>query len=252
MVYKQILSVLSFLTIIPIGKTIQDISLENISKNMFLFPIVGFIIGIIIFIVGAFVFDFLNQYVAAFLITIFLIILTGLHHTDALGDFADGIMAKGNKEKKYQVMHDPRIGSAGTVAISAYLIGMILIISSMYSTFGIERLLVALIVAEITAKYAMVAQAFIGKSAWEGYSSQFTIDMKSKRKMIFATIITVILILFVSGSSHLVNGFQILIVGTVTGLILIYISNKNFGGITGDVMGATNEIVRLVSLISLT
>jgi adenosylcobinamide-GDP ribazoletransferase len=45
-------------------------------------------------------------------------------------------------------------------------------------------------------------------------------------------------------------GIQILVLGVICCFIIIYISNRNLGGISGDVMGATNEIVRLVSLIS--
>lgn len=216
---------------------------------MFLFPVIGFIIGLLVILIGIVAFNFLNQYISAFLVTIFLIILTGIHHTDALGDFADGVMVKGNREKKYQVMHDPRIGSAGTVAISGYLIGMTLVISAIYSEYGIDRLLVALIASEITAKYTMVLQAFAGRSAWEGYSWQFTINMKSKRKMIAATIIALTLVVVSTWFEPLI-GIQIFVVGIICGLIILFISNRNFGGISGDVMGATNEIVRLVSLIS--
>ena len=43
---------------------------------------------------------------------------------------------------------------------------------------------------------------------------------------------------------------QEFITGIACCFILIYISKKNFGGVTGDVMGATNEIVRLCCLIS--
>jgi adenosylcobinamide-GDP ribazoletransferase len=250
LVYKQFLSALSFLTIIPVGRTVQNVTLENISKNMFLFPVIGFVIGLIAVLIGIFFFVFLDHYISAFLVAISLIILTGIHHTDALGDFADGVMVKGNREKKHKVMHDPQIGSAGAVAVSGYLIAMTLAISSIYSGLGLERLLIALVSAEIIAKYSMTLQAFVGKSAWKGYSSQFTIDMKSKRKMTFATIITIILLSIVCWSNPLI-GIQIFIVGVICGLILLFIANKNFGGISGDVMGATNELVRLVSLISL-
>ena len=84
---------------------------------MYLFPIIGIVIGIIYIPIAIFSFYLFNHLISGFIITIFLIIITGLHHTDALADFADGIMVKGNKEKKYKVIHDPFIGSAGVVAI---------------------------------------------------------------------------------------------------------------------------------------
>lgn len=246
MVFKSIVEIISFLTIIPIGKLSKGIGLENISKNMFLFPFVGLLIGLLTIPVVLVSFYFFNQLVSAFIVTIFLIILTGIHHTDAIADFADGIMVRGNKDKKYNVMHDPRIGAAGTVAVSGYLIGMVLAISSITS---LDRLMIGIILSEIMSKYSMVLQSHYCESAWEGYSSLFTKNMKSKKKMAIATIITIVLIALISNMSMI--GLQIFIVGIICCFIVIYISKKNFGGITGDVMGATNEIVRLCSLLSL-
>jgi len=246
LVFKNILEIISFLTIIPIGKLSKGDGLENISKSMFLFPFIGLLIGLLTLPVVLISFYFFNQFVSAFIVTIFLIVLTGIHHTDALADFADGIMVRGNKDKKYKVMHDPRIGSAGTVAVSGYFIGMVIAISSITS---LERLMIAIILSEIMSKYSMVLQSHYCESAWDGYSSLFTKNMKSKKKMAIATIITIVLILLISNMS--VIGLQIFIVGIICCLVVIYISKKNFGGITGDVMGATNEIVRLCSLLSL-
>jgi adenosylcobinamide-GDP ribazoletransferase len=246
LVFKSIVEITSFLTIIPIGKLGNGDGLENISKNMFLFPFVGLLIGLLTIPVVLISFYLFNQFVSAFIVTIFLIVLTGIHHTDALADFADGIMVRGNKDKKYNVMHDPRIGSAGTVAVSGYFIGMVIAISSITS---LDRLMIAIILSEIVSKYAMVLQSHYCESAWDGYSSLFTKNMKSKKKMAIATIITVVLIVLISNTSLI--GLQIFIVGIICCFIVIFISKKNFGGITGDVMGATNEIVRLCSLLSL-
>jgi adenosylcobinamide-GDP ribazoletransferase len=246
LVFKSIVEITSFLTIIPIGKLGKGDGLENISKNMFLFPFVGLLIGLLTIPVVLISFYLFNQFVSAFIVTIFLIVLTGIHHTDALADFADGIMVRGNKDKKYNVMHDPRIGSAGTVAVSGYFIGMVIAISSITS---LDRLMIAIILSEIVSKYAMVLQSHYCESAWDGYSSLFTKNMKSKKKMAIATIITVVLIVLISNTSLI--GLQIFIVGIICCFIVIFISKKNFGGITGDVLGATNEIVRLCSLLSL-
>ena len=249
MVFKSILEIISFLTIIPIGKFGKSDSLDNISKKMFLFPFIGLLIGLLTIPVVLISFYLFNQFVSAFIVTIFIIVLTGIHHTDALADFADGIMVRGNKEKKYNVMHDPRIGSAGTVAISGYVIGMVVAISSITS---LDKLMIAIILSEIMSKYSMVLESHYCESAWDGYSSLFTKNMKSKKKMAVATIITIALIALIALISNMsVIGLQIFIVGIICCFIVIYISKKNFGGITGDVLGATNEIVRLCSLLSL-
>ena len=216
------------------------------SKNMHLFPIIGLIIGVLNIPIVIISFYFFNNLISGFLITSFLIIITGIHHTDALADFSDGLMVKGNKEKKYKVIHDPMIGSAGTVAIISYFIGMVVTISSFT---GIEKLITSIVISEIIAKYAIVLQAFFSESAWEGYSSLFTKNMKSRRKMIISTTITAILIILVGQLIQLL--IQVFIIGIICCFLIIYISKKNFGGVSGDVMGATNELVRLCCLISL-
>ena len=63
--FKQIGSVFSFLTIFPSSNS----TLENIAKYMYLFPIVGIIIGIL---VGAFGFGlsfFLDPIIVSFLVS---------------------------------------------------------------------------------------------------------------------------------------------------------------------------------------
>ncbi len=246
MVIKSIIEMISFLTIIPVHKFSKSANLECMSKNMHLFPIIGLIIGVLSVPIVIISFYFFNNLISGFLITSFLIIITGIHHTDALADFSDGLMVKGNKEKKYKVIHDPMIGSAGTVAIASYFIGMVVTISSFT---GIEKLIASMVISEIIAKYAIVLQAFFSESAWEGYSSLFTKNMKSREKIIISTTITAILIILIGQSIQLL--IQVFIIGIICCFLIIYISKKNFGGVSGDVMGATNELVRLCCLISL-
>ncbi len=136
--FKQIGSIFSFLTIFPSSNS----TLENIAKYMYLFPIVGIIIGIL---VGGFGFGlsfFLDPIIVSFLVVTSLVIITGIHHADGLADFADGLMVKGTKEKKLNAMKDLSTGSAGIVAIMLYLIGLVVTISLTFGTlagYGLSR-----------------------------------------------------------------------------------------------------------------
>lgn len=235
---------MSFLTIIPVHKISRNNDLRNISEHMYLFPAIGAIIGITYIPITISSFYLFDHLISGFIITSFIIIITGVHHTDALADFADGIMVKGSIEKKYKVIHDPFVGSAGVVAIITYFIGMTITISTYKE---IDILIISLLISEIIAKYAMVFQAFFSQSAWEGYSSLFTKNMKSKKKIIISTSMTVILVIII-GKLNTLFMMQVFITCVIS-TIIIYISKKNFGGITGDVMGATNEIIRLFCLI---
>jgi adenosylcobinamide-GDP ribazoletransferase len=235
-------SVLAFLTILPAGR---DHDIRYVAKNMYLFPVAGLVVGAI---VGAMAFGisaFLHPLIVGLLVTGAFVIVTGVHHTDALADFADGLMAKGGKDVKRKAMRDPAVGSAGVAALVMYFAGMVIVFQvGSLQGFGI---LLAVVTAEVIAKYLMVLLAHRGTSAWEGFSSPFTAEMKDKRKIIAATGIMLVTVWFATSYAGLVA----LGVSLAIGAVLKYASGKSFGGISGDVLGATNEVTRLASLLVL-
>jgi len=234
---KEIGSVFSFLTIFPSSNA----TLENIAKYMYLFPIVGIVIGLL---VGSFGFGlsfFLDPLLVSLLVVASIAIVTGIHHADGLADFADGLMVKGSKDKKLKAMKDLSTGSAGIVGIVLYLVGLIVTIS-LTSGFDLFR---AILISEILAKFSMVLMASLGNSASLGSNSPFVKIMKDKKKLSAAFIIMLIPVVVVGETTGLV---MLGVTVTLT-LFLLAISNRSFGGITGDVLGATNELTRLTSLI---
>jgi len=234
---KEISSVFSFLTIFPSSNA----TLENIAKYMYVFPIVGIAIGLL---VGSFGFGLsfiLDPLLVSLLVVASIAIVTGIHHADGLADFADGLMVKGSKARKLQAMKDLSTGSAGIVAIVLYLIGLVVTIS-LTSGFDLFR---AILISEILAKFSMVLMASLGNSASLGSNSPFVKIMKDKKKLAAAFIIMLIPVIVIGETTGLV---MLGVAVTIT-LFLLAISTRSFGGITGDVLGATNELTRLASLM---
>ena len=234
---KEIGSVFSFLTIFPSSNA----TLENVAKYMYLFPIVGIVIGLL---VGSFGFGlslFLDPLLVSLLVVASIAIVTGIHHADGLADFADGLMVKGSKDRKLKAMKDLSTGSAGIVAIVLYLIGLIMAISL---TNGFD-LFKAILISEILAKFSMVLMASLGNSASLGSNSPFVKIMKDKKKLAAAFIIMLIPVIVVGETT----GLLMLGVTVTLTIFLLAISTRSFGGITGDVLGATNELTRLASLM---
>jgi len=234
---KEISSVFSFLTIIPSNNT----DLETVARYMHVFPIIGIGIGLLIASIGFGLSYFLEPLIVALLVVASIAIITGIHHTDGLADFADGLMTRGTKEKKRQAMKDLSTGSAGIVSVVLSIVGVIIALSL---TTGYE-LFQAILLSEILAKFSMVLMASIGKSAAAGSNSPFMQIMKDKRRLAVAGVITIIPLVVIGGTTGLI------LFGASIGvtLFLIGLSTRSFGGITGDVMGAANELTRLSSLL---
>jgi len=184
---------------------------------------------------------YLEPLVVALLVTGTLAVITGIHHTDGLADFADGLMTKGTKKKKLQAMKDLTTGSAGIFSIVLYIVGIILALSLMQG-YG---LFIAILLSEILAKFSMVLQASFGRSATEGSNTVFVQIMKDKKRLIIAGIITIIPLLVLGGTIGLI----VFATGITLTLFLLALSTRSFGGISGDVLGATNELTRLSSLL---
>lgn len=234
---KEIGSVFSFLTIFPSSNA----TLENIAKYMFIFPLVGIAIGLLIGSFGYGLSFFLDPLLVSLLVVASIAIVTGIHHADGLADFADGLMVKGSKTKKLDAMKDLSTGSAGIVGTVLYLIGLIITISL---TGGFD-LFKAILLSEILAKFSMVLMASLGNSASVGSNSPFVKIMKDKKKLGIAFILMLIPVALIGETT----GFVMLGVTVTLTLFLLAISTRSFGGITGDVLGATNELTRLASLM---
>ena len=150
-------------------------------------------------------------------------------------------MTKGSKEKKLKAMKDVSTGTAGIVSIVLYVVGLILALSLMDG----YQLFTAILLSEILAKFAMVLQAALGNSAVTGSNSPFVQIMKDKKRLFLASAITLIPVIVLGGT---VGAIAFAAIITIT-IFIVAISTKSFGGITGDVLGATNELARLSSII---
>ena len=241
---KEVKNLLSFLTIIPVSMDTDY--LTDAAKGMFLFPLIGAFIGLLAGLFGWVTSQFLPSLVVGALVLGLLLLITGLHHTDGLLDFGDGIMAQGSAERKIEVMHDQLTGAGGlSLGIMTFLITALSI-----AELNTDIIIQGIVVAEVAAKLSMVIGAWAGKAAHKGTSSSFLEAMHGKKgtaRLIAALIISfgiAIPLLWLAGAITLVAAI-------LASLIMVGISHRHFKGVTGDVLGATNELTRMVSLITL-
>ncbi len=163
----------------------------------------------------------------------------GLLHIDGLADFADGIMAKGDRERKIKAMKDLNTGIAGIFAVVMVL--FIQIYSLSYVPFY------ALFLAELNSKYAMVLALSTKKPLGDGLGAYFMESM-NRKQLLLATMIYILLLMpfFLYEWRAVIS-----VLGFLIGAYIIKLSLDNFGGLNGDCIGAVAEITRGGTLLIL-
>jgi len=247
LVVKELKNLFSFLTIFPV--TMDKDLLTDCARNMWVFPLIGAIIGLLAGVFGWVTYHFLPGVVVGGLVLALLLLITGLHHADGLLDFGDGVMAHGTFEHKIEVMHDQLTGAGGlslgimTMLITALAIGQLN--NRSVGLLNLSLIIGGVIVVELSAKLSMVVMAWAGKSVHEGMNSPFLEAMRGGKgdlRLIVALIISFAVALPLLRWA----GAFVILAAVITGLIMVAIAHRNFNGVTGDVFGASNEIARMV------
>jgi adenosylcobinamide-GDP ribazoletransferase len=253
LVVKQLKNLLSFLTVFPVA--MDNNMLTDCAKNMWAFTLIGAFLGLLAGLFGWVGYHFLPPLVVGALVLALLLWMTGLHHTDGLLDFGDGVMAHGTAEHKVEVMHDQFTGAGAIgLCLMTYLITAFafvnLGVNVFIGNFIVPLVVPALIVVELCAKLSMVVAAWAGKSVHQGMNSPFLEAMHGSGgnwRLAVALVISLVIALPLLGWT---GAFTVL-AAVITGLVMVAVAHRHFNGVTGDVFGATNELTRMVCAIVL-
>ena len=239
--WRGFLGLISFSTVLPIN---IHTNIQEMAKFTWLWPLIGGFIGIIIGGFAWILVDLLHlpSLSSAALIYSLAIYFTGFHHLDGLIDFGDGIMAHGSPESKINAMRDKRIGTGGLGALLTVSLITFAAIASIPGTYIFS----AIFLSEVTAKLGLVTCATFSEPLDDGTGRFFISNMNLK--FLLASLV----ISFILGFLTLkLTGIIIIISALVAGSSITIISRRNFKKATGDVLGGTNEISRMFSLIIL-
>ncbi len=231
----------AFLTTIPVGISMEGI--EKLMKQIYLFPVIGVVLGIILAAIGLVSSVVFPPILTSLIVIISIYYLTGFNHIDGLADFGDGIASHGTREEKIKAMRDTAVGTGGLIFCITAILG---IFASLISIQEINVLLLpySLIIAEPSAKQSVVTVAAFGRRLHEGFGAM-TVDNTKKSDFIIGMVFTGIVSYHFLG----VFGVEAFIASQLAGLLVLHTANRHFGGVSGDVVGASNEVGRLAALL---
>jgi adenosylcobinamide-GDP ribazoletransferase len=214
---------------------------EALMRHVYVFPLVGLFLGGVF---GGSAYILSKIFPAALMSVLIIVIiykLCGINHLDGLADFGDGIIAHGPQEKKVSAMKDLNLGTGGVSFIVIILLAQFAIVYSLTSLL----LPLALFVAEISAKQSMIAFAAFSTSLQKGFG-QIMIERTGIKEFAIGLAISAA----ASYAALGLLGLAILAASQLAALYIVNVARRNFGGATGDGIGATNEICRAVALAS--
>lgn len=237
---KILFGMIQFLTRIPIR---ADFKLENkdYGKGLVLAPIVGLLIGIILYGIFKISILVISVEVVAFLIILGYVLLTGGLHFDGLGDSFDGLFSNRPKEKILEIMRDSRVGTNGVLAIVFVIIlDYILIKNINYDYLGRVILLMP-----VAGRVGSLVGAGISKyaRAGDGLGKSF-VDYCNKIDVLTGFLISALIFYIVLNLKGLIISGIVLL----TSIIITRSLSKKIDGVTGDILGAICELNQSVYL----
>jgi len=176
-------------------------------------------------------------------LVLLLVLLTGGLHLDGLGDMCDAFYAGATKADVLRIMKDPHTGTMAVLGIVAGLLGKVVLLSHLPSSVVYS----ALLVFPVISRGGMVWGAWMAPYARpEGGTGEIFFHTLRSRHVWGATI-------FLCGWVVLFGGWPgmaLLAAGAGGTLAFVRYCQRRIGGMTGDTLGALNELLEMLTLVA--
>jgi len=212
---------------------------------MAFFPLVGMLIGVLlVFLRRIFYYLPVSLLVGDTLVLIVWIWLSGGLHSDGFADSVDGFLRGHNKEEILKIMKDSSTRAKGVVALVSLLLLKFVLLVEM--PLFLKN--AALFFTPTIGRWSMVIAAFLGKPArLKNSMGKLFIDYVSWIEIIFASLTMAVIGILLFRLYFLL----LVIIGIGIVLLILKYCQQKIGGISGDILGAINEIVEVFILLVL-
>jgi len=238
---KRFFLMVQFLTRIPVPFRFNATN-EDYGKGLIFAPIVGLIIGVILWGIYLFFTPFLQVEARVLMVIAVYIMLTGGLHLDGLGDTFDGVFSNRPREKMLEIMRDSRIGTFALLAIVTVLFLDYALLKNIID----KGFTTAILLFPMAGRVGSIVSSSISTYArkGEGLGKSF-IEYCGVKEFILGIILYILASLWVGSTA----GSILAVISIVTAIATtLYFTNK-LGGATGDVLGAVCELNQLFFLI---
>ena len=202
------------------------------------FPAVGAIVSLTGYslVKGAELIPQVNEvpYVIATLVVVVWALMTRMLHYDGLADVADGYWGSHDRERRLEIMSDSHTGAFGASAVSLIAILLVMSIGSILSAPHQG----AILIVPIFSRFAATAAAWLGTPARAAGLGRSVMGRPTPLSALIAAS-TLAGGFALAWVAYGVPGFVACVIGLVFALGIPHVLSLRFGGVTGDVMGAS-------------
>lgn len=232
-----------FLTAVPLSRSTHDAKPEELAASMSWYSLVGCLLGALLAAADLLLAQVFSAQVSSLLVMLLLIGITRGLHQDGLADTVDGLAGGRSQQARLAIMKDGHIGAIGAT-------GLFLALGLRYA--GLNAMpagehMALLVGMPTVGRWAMVVGAFhVTYARSEGGLAQPFLAHLSWLHVCVATVTAGIVLTLLLGPWP---ALCCLVVGMVLVRLGVLWCHRMFGGVTGDVLGATNEVAEILFIL---
>ena len=228
----------AFLTRLPGG--LHPNSDRELGRSVGWFPAVGAVVGALSGALYWALHGPLGAPIAAVVAIAASAATTGGFHEDGLADTADALGGS-TRARRLEIMKDSRLGAFGVLALVLSTLVRVFAVSSLAPVDGLVALVVAHMLGRSTAVATMVLVPAAGNS---GLGHSYT-------EHLVRAWTTVAVIASSAVAASLGPAGAVSVLGAAAGAVaVVLIARRAFGGTTGDVLGAIEQVGEMAVLVA--
>ncbi|WP_106496485.1 adenosylcobinamide-GDP ribazoletransferase [Lentibacillus sp. Marseille-P4043] len=238
---------IQFFSILPIHQEVP-MTAKNLERAIRMFPLFGLLMGLTYggSLYGLTEWTLFSPLAIAFFIWLLPIILTGGIHLDGWMDASDAFFSYRDQTKRLEIMNDPRIGAFGVLSVIVLLSAKFLFIYEIMLGLKFHSIVLIIFVPFFSRIVMGMMLALVHPAKETGLGHLF--QQSCKRSTLWSYFIYLILFTFIgwfTGIPILLMVMGMFLVALMLFLVIRKKVRKWFGGITGDVVGASMEGVEV-------
>jgi adenosylcobinamide-GDP ribazoletransferase len=226
-------------------------TMPDFARNLWAVPVVGAVLGAISGLVGLAAISIgLPPFLAAVLLITTGVIITGVFHEDGLADSCDGLWGGMTTERRLEIMRDSRIGSYGAAGLVLALLIRVGAWAELFRLLGPDAAWLAMGIGAFSRILALVPMRVLPPARADGVAGQTA--RPEAAALAFALFVGIGMMM---GSASLA-GILLAPIHAMPALflalfVLIHLMRNKIGGHCGDVLGASQQVLEIVMLLTL-